>query len=833
MARRGGEQSVSIDGHTLRVSNLDKVLYPQTGTTKGEVIDYYARVAPTLISYAAWRPATRKRWVEGVGTEDKPLQPFFRKDLEDSAPSWIPTGKIQHSDHVNTYPLVNEPAVLAWLGQVAALEIHVPQWRFDPTLNPQNPDRMVLDLDPGPGAGLAECVQVAKWCREILEGMGMQALPVTSGSKGIHLYAPLDGTHTSEQISAVAREMARSLEQDQPELVVSNMKRSLREGKVLVDWSQNNATKTTICPYSLRGRAHPTVAVPRHWEELEDPDLRHLEYPEVLQRLEEGNDPLTPLADTASTDRLATYRSMRDAAKTPEPVPEPRTKTTLRTVGQQATFVIQKHQARRLHWDFRLEHDGVLVSWAVPKGPPLRQGVHRLAVMTEDHPLEYASFHGSIPKGEYGAGTVEIWDTGTCRIEEWEDDKKVIAVLEGRPDGGLEGVPRRFVLIHAKNMDGERNWLLQLTKDQPSEHERSEPEPSEESDAPASRPKARATRKTNGNGPRPAQLPELRPMLATAGSLGDIDPDECWSFEMKWDGYRALVGTTGGKLSITSRNGKDLTELFPELAEITGLAPQGSILDGEIVALDSTGRPDFGLLQQRLSSTAKSSRSTAKARSGAGKPDVHLMLFDALALPVEGGAMQDLTDQVYQVRRERLQQAVREGRFIHIPPAHHGAAPDAVATSEELGLEGIVAKECDSSYEPGRRSREWIKIKHQAHQEVVVIGWRQGQGARSSSFGSLLLAIPDQQGTLHYAGRVGAGFREEQLTQIRARLQKLTRKTPSAKDVPAADQRDAHWVSPKLVGEVQYSETTRDGRLRHPVWRGWRPDKDPEQVRRE
>src|SRR5699024_2091484 len=199
----------------------------------------------------------------------------------------------------------------------------------------------------------------------------------------------------------------------------------------------------------------------------------------------------------------------------------------------------------------------------------------------------------------------------------------------------------------------------------------------------------------------------------------------------------------------------------------------------------------------------------------------------------EGGAMQDLTDQVYQVRRERLQQAVREGRFIHIPPAHQGAAPDAVATSEELGLEGIVAKECDSSYEPGRRRREWIKIKHQAHQEVVVIGWRTGLGARSASFGSLLLAIPDQQGTLHYAGRVGTGFREEQLTQIRARLQKLTRKTPPAKDVPAADQRDAHWVSPKLVGEVQYSETTRDGRLRHPVWRGWRPDKDPEQVRRE
>ncbi|MDV3296658.1 MAG: ATP-dependent DNA ligase, partial [Brachybacterium paraconglomeratum] len=211
------EQQVEIDGRRLRLSNLDKVLYPATGTTKGEVIDYYHRIAPVMVPQATRRPATRKRWVDGVGTAESPGKVFFRKDLEDHAPDWIPRADIQHSDGVSTYPLVDEPAVLVWLAQLAALEVHTPQWRFDADLEPARPDRMVLDLDPGEGAGLAECARVAAWCREILTDMGLESFPVTSGSKGIHLYAPLDGSASSEEVDQVAHELARALETDHPE----------------------------------------------------------------------------------------------------------------------------------------------------------------------------------------------------------------------------------------------------------------------------------------------------------------------------------------------------------------------------------------------------------------------------------------------------------------------------------------------------------------------------------------------------------------------------------------------------------------------------------------
>ena len=821
MASRAREQTTRIAGRTLRVSNLDKVLYPATGTTKGEVIDYYLKVADTLIQYAAWRPATRKRWVDGVGTADAPAHPFFRKNLEDSAPDWIPTAKIRHSEHENAYPLVNEPAVLAWLGQVAALEIHVPQWCFGTSLEPQNPDRMVLDLDPGPGLGLADCARVAVLCRQILDGMGLQAYPVTSGSKGIHLYAGLDGSSTSEQISAVARELATALEQDHPDLVVSKMKKSLRAGKVLIDWSQNNASKTTICPYSLRGREHPMVAAPRTWEEIEDPELRHLDFREVLQRLEEGIDPLAPLASAQpASDPLSTYRSMRDATRTPEPVPaEPPAGGNRSDAPGDASFVIQKHQARRLHWDFRLEHHGVLMSWAVPKGPPLEQGTHRLAVMTEDHPMEYAKFSGTIPKGEYGAGVVEIWDSGTCTIEEWHEDK-VVAVLCGSSDGGLGATARRYVLVHAPKMGNERNWLLQLTKEQPEQDtEQDVPQPpGEEAAAGPNRPEPAPAHAADDSPPAP--------MLATAGTAADIDDETCWSFEMKWDGYRAICQVTDQGTRLYSRNGKDLSASFPELAELDQLAPAGAVLDGEIVALNGQGRPDFGLLQQRLGHR-KHSRPT-----GGPLPAVHLMLFDALALPAkDGAAVQDLTALGYTERRQRLATLVSEGEHIHIPPEHPGALAQALATSDDLGLEGVMAKECDSPYEPGVRSETWIKLKHQRHQEVVVIGWREGHGSRERSFGSLLVAVPDPHGVLKYAGRVGSGFTDDQLGSIHQSLQRMQRKTPPVADVPAADRRDAHWVSPREVGEVRYSERTRDGRLRHPVWRGWRPDKQPGEVR--
>ncbi|BDZ63925.1 non-homologous end-joining DNA ligase [Agromyces mangrovi Wang et al. 2018] len=286
---------MQVGGRRLRITSLDKVMYPDAGTTKGDVIGYYAEIAPVMLPYVAGRPCTRKRWVDGVGTADAPGGTFFAKDLGQGTPDWVRRARIPHSDHDNTYPVVDDLPTLVWLAQLAALELHVPQWRFDAAGTPQHPDRLVLDLDPGEGVGLGGCAEVAFLVREILDGMGLGSVPVTSGSKGIHLYAPLDGTLSSDQTSALARELARSLEADHPKLVVSSMSKSVRPGRVFLDWSQNNGKKTTIAPYSLRGRFRPTVAAPRTWEELAEPDLRHLEYGEVLALVAERGDPMEPL----------------------------------------------------------------------------------------------------------------------------------------------------------------------------------------------------------------------------------------------------------------------------------------------------------------------------------------------------------------------------------------------------------------------------------------------------------------------------------------------------------------------------------------------------------
>lgn len=461
---------MQIGGRTVEVSNLDKVMYPSTGTTKGDVIEYYRRIADVFIPQAARRPATRKRWVDGVGTKAEPGKPFFRKNLEPSAPDWVPRAQIKHIRRTNTYPLVDDSATLVWLAQLAALEIHTPQWRFDDELRPLTPDRLVFDLDPGPHAGLRDCARVALWIRDYAEAAGAQAYPVTTGSKGIHVYIPLDGTITVQAANDIAHEVADALAADHPDEVVSNMRRSRRTGKVLVDWSQNNGAKTTVCPYSLRGRVRPTVAAPRTWEEIEDPGLRQLQYRQVLRRVADGPDPIAALGFGADTPAEATLTASSAASGGSGSI-RAQDRRAPATAGDAPVFVIQEHAASHLHWDFRLEHEGALVSWAVPKGPPLEPSTNRLAVQTEDHPLSYARYSGTIPTGLPGAGSVEIWDSGTIELEKWHDDE-IIVICHGRPDGGLGGRPRRFALIRTKGLGGRKDaadWLLHLTNYQPGD----------------------------------------------------------------------------------------------------------------------------------------------------------------------------------------------------------------------------------------------------------------------------------------------------------------------------------------------------------------------------
>jgi bifunctional non-homologous end joining protein LigD len=751
----------------VKLTNPDKVLYPVTGTTKADIFDYYTGIAEVMVPHIAGRAATRKRWPNGVEQSS-----FFEKQLASSAPDWLPRASVAHRSGTTTYPIIDSADGLAWIAQQAALEVHVPQWRFvaewtrsnAEELKPGPATRLVFDLDPGEGVTMARLAEVARAVRDLIADIGLTTFPLTSGSKGLHLYAPLEQPVSSRGATVLAKRVAQQLENAMPKLVTSTMTKSLRAGKVFLDWSQNSASKTTIAPYSLRGREHPTVAAPRTWEELDDPGLRQLRYDEVLDRVAREGDLLAPLdSDIADPDRLTKYRSMRDPAKTPEPVPKSKPKT-----GQGNTFVIQEHHARRLHYDFRLERDGVLVSWAVPKNLPETTSVNHLAVHTEDHPLEYGTFEGSIPKGEYGAGKVIIWDSGTYEAEKFNDSAEkgeVIVDLHGRRISG------RYALIQT---NGDQ-WLAHRMKDQ-----------------------------------KVFDFGEISPMLATHGSAAGLKAGQ-WAFEGKWDGYRLLLHADHGAVQLRSRSGRDVTKEYPQLHSLAvDLADHHVVLDGEAVALNKSGVPSFNEMQNRGRGT-----------------HVEFWAFDLLYL--DG---RSLLRAKYQDRRKLLETLSAAGNLI-VPDLLSGDGNQALKHSREHGWEGVVAKKRDSTYQPGRRSASWIKDKHWNTQEVVIGGWKAGEGGRSSGIGSLLMGIPGTGG-LRFAGRVGTGFTERELDKLKTTFAPLhTDRSPFDAKLPAADAKGVTFVEPVLVGEVRYSEWTPDNRLRQASWRGLRPDKKPSEVVRE
>lgn len=323
---------------------------------------------------------------------------------------------------------------------------------------------------------------------------------------------------------------------------------------------------------------------------------------------------------------------------------------------------------------------------------------------------------------------------------------------------------------------------------------------------------------------RRSSLP--RPMLATASSadaimhLADLDQ---WAFEMKWDGFRIIAGVDAEGVVLMSRNGDDVTATYPEVADAVAALHGPLVLDGEVVAYDAKGRPSFQLLQQRSGLTA--ARDVDRARRAVR---VVYLVFDLLRTP-DG----DLLDAPYDERRAVLARLVTASPALQVPPAAHGDFEQAFRTSAELGLEGVVAKQRSGTYRPGTRTKGWLKAKHRRMQEVIVIGWRSGRGARASTVGSLLVAVPDAGGELHYAGRVGTGFSEKSLTDMTRRFASMAVDDAPAGDVPQADARDAHWIEPRLVAEVEFQEWTGDDRLRQPSWRGWRPDKSAADIIRE
>jgi len=472
---------------------------------------------------------------------------------------------------------------------------------------------------------------------------------------------------------------------------------------------------------------------------------------------------------------LGEYERKRDFEKTAEPAPKRRRKKK-----GAPRFVVQEHSARRLHWDLRLEHEGVAASWAIPNGIPETPEENRKAVHTEDHPLEYLEWEGEIPKGEYGAGTMKIWDSGTYELEKWEPGKVMVEFHGERLQG-------RYALFRAGK--AEKDWMIH----------RIDP-PARERDP----------------------FPEnVVPMLARLSELPRDDGR--WAVEVKWDGIRAIAYCKPGRVELQTRNLNDVTVQYPEVRRITrALGSHEAVLDGELVAFDADGKPSFERLQQRIHNTDPN----VVRRRMEAYPVVYVV-FDLLYLDGE-----DLCCEPYSRRRELLEGLDLNGESWQTPGHSVGHAKELLAASKEQGLEGVMLKRVDSTYAPGKRTGAWLKVKNVSRQEFVVGGWTPGEGRRKSSVGALLVGyFVDDGGTpvLRYGGKVGTGFTESELAALTARLAPLEQKENPFGAGPKTPK-GARFVEPCLVAEVEFRELTKEGVVRHGAYKGLREDKSATEV---
>jgi bifunctional non-homologous end joining protein LigD len=468
-------------------------------------------------------------------------------------------------------------------------------------------------------------------------------------------------------------------------------------------------------------------------------------------------------------DRLGPYRDKRDFEATPEPAPGKAQDAEGRR------YVVQEHSARAMHWDLRLEHEGTLASWAVPRGIPRDPKRNNPAVRTEDHPLEYLEFHGDIPEGEYGAGTMRIWDRGTYDLHKFRDDEVMVTFHGER----LEG---RYVLFRT---DG-KNWMIHRM-DPPQDADR-EPFPE-----------------------------KIEPMLARTGPLPEDETG--WAFEVKWDGVRAIGFAEGGRLRLASRLGRDITPRYPELRELgRALGTREAVLDGEVIAFGDDGKPSFQALQSRMHLASDS----AVRRMAASRP-VTYVIFDLLFF--EGHSLCALT---YEERRAQLLELGLNGPAWQTPAHHVGNGAALLEATKAQGLEGLVAKRLDCPYTPGRRSHGWVKVKNINRADVVIGGWLPGEGNRDGRLGALVVGVHDEEGTLRYAGRVGSGFDQRELDRMGRRLSELeVKESPFTGRQPP---KETVFVEPVLVAAVDYSEWTQAGTLRQPSYKGLREDVPPDAV---
>jgi DNA ligase D-like protein (predicted ligase)/DNA ligase D-like protein (predicted polymerase)/DNA ligase D-like protein (predicted 3'-phosphoesterase) len=800
-ARKDGDAWwFEVDGRELRLSNLNKIFWPDEGYTKGDLIAYYLNVAHLMLPHLTQRPLTMKRMPDGI---DGPF--FYEKSAPSHVPDWIGRCKVLSEDAktgVIDYMTIEDTAGLLFIANLGCIEFHPLHSRC---ADVEHPDYLFFDLDPFPPYTYEDVLTVARHIKVLLDQLGLTAFPKTSGATGLQIYLPVvRGAYTYEQVRAFVGRCGRLITQADPERVTMAWKIADRTGKVFIDHNMNRSGANISAAYSLRPELRAPVSTPLTWDEVfqggfepqdfridnvwerfarvgdlfdgvrtEAMDLSHaFEALGVEVEPEEAAPKKTRTSEeviAASKDpKLAEYIRKRDFAGTPEPAPGI-------AQGEGNSFVIHKHRATRLHYDVRLERDGALPSWAVPKGLPTSRGDKRLAVRTEDHPLEYGKFSGTIPAGHYGAGEVRIFDDGWYEPVEW-DDKKVSFRLHGRRYPNLE-----FHFVKTRS-----DWLAFLASAQ--------------------------------DAPLIESPPRFQPMLAEGG--WQAFDDDAWSFEPKLDGIRCLAEMMTGETRLITRTGRDVTSQYPDIHMVHELVDQvNAVLDGEIVAFDADGKNSFEALQQRMNlGNEREIKRIAKTIP------VALVVFDLLWL--DG---LDTTGLTLEERRELLSLIVEEDHRLQLMTHVEGEGVAFTEAAKTLGLEGVVAKRKGSKYLPGRRSDTWRKIKLTNTQECVILGWTPGQGGRSKTFGALLVGALDD-GEWKWIGQVGTGFTDKMLGIVQAKLDPLARETPPIEDPDLAAQKGVTFVEPELVCEVEYLEITKGStKMRAPSFKGLRPDKTPDE----
>jgi bifunctional non-homologous end joining protein LigD len=823
-------------------------MYPETGFTKGQVIDYYVRVGRYILPHLKNRPITMKRFPDGIHGEY-----FYEKNAPSFTPDWIKTYSVSRTSRKSNidYILINDLPTLVWSANLANLEIH-PFLATVPDL--EKPTMMVFDLDPGPQATILQSCEAAFLVKALLDQMKLKSLVKVSGSKGIHLHVPLNSNVSYAMTQSLARSIAQFLEREHPDSIVSDMAKVKRKGKVFIDWSQNSAHKSTVAVYSLRAKGEkPFVAMPIAWCELkravkkDSPSMLFFEPEAALKRLEKTGDlfasalnlkqklpkPFLEIeseinSETRSeADGLESYRKKRDFTKTPEPAPSaPRPPSQ----GNRRLFVIQKHAASRLHYDFRLEIGGTLKSWAVPKGPPYDLSERRLAMATEDHPMEYARFEGIIPKGEYGGGTVMVWDIGTYDLIDgnyWQG--KLHISIKGKK---LKG---EWVFVKGHGENGKQNtWYLiktgtslpRLSNSQ--EHSSALSGRSMEQIAAAEdavwhsnrdnrRESSKSTRAIFDVESLPkARVGFIEPMLARSVTELPAEKKD-WLYEVKLDGYRCLIGKSSAQVKLWSRRENLLTKQFPLIASAANELAPGTLMDGEIVALDEQGHVSFNLLQHH--------RSSARA-----------LQFYAFDLLIYKG--RSLLDVPLETRRELLKESLKPvADPIRLSEAFATAPSDIIDRAKELGFEGIVAKRKTSLYEPGERTGAWLKYRINRGQEFVVGGYTPG-----NPFDALIVGYYERERLL-YAGKVRNGFVLQVRREVAKRFKGLEIENCPFANLPEKkrtqwaltkkEMDNCVWLKPQLVAQIEFVEWTPDNHLRHSKFVGLREDKEPQKIVRE